>query len=57
MSTLKDPFADNKSVAVGFIFEENMRRKLLSAFRCRTVTDMFNSASYLEKTERYTIIV
>jgi hypothetical protein len=40
MSTLYAPFADLRSEGKGCASGENMRRKVESALRCRTVTDI-----------------
>ena len=40
ISTLKDPCAERRSVGEGLGFGEKMRRKVLSALRCRTVRDI-----------------
>lgn len=51
ISTLNAPLTDTKSSEEGFFLGENMRRKLLSAFRWRTVTDMFGrSCCYTHST-------
>lgn len=44
MSTLNAPLTDSKSSEEGVFLGENMRRKLLSAFRWRTVTDIFSQS-------------
>jgi len=39
-NTEKAPFADLRSLAEGFSWAEKMRRKVESALRCLTVTDI-----------------
>lgn len=38
--TLNAPFTEQRSSDVGSSLAEKIRRKVLSAFRCRTVTDI-----------------
>lgn len=44
ISTVKAPFTERRSSDVGSSLGEKMSRKELSAFRCRTITDMLASA-------------
>lgn len=46
MSTLNAPLLESRSSGAGWVLGENMTRKLLSALRCLTVTDMTMSRRY-----------